>query len=304
MHIFDWRRALLQESDLTPTERLVALVLGSHMDGMGGSCFPSYDTLCKETGLSRGKMRDWLESIERKGWIEIESGGGRGNPNRYFANVPDDIAHDYRVRAETVSLGEETVSLGEENSLPGSTVGAIEEPEEPGVATTSRRTPSKRPSSQTPARRSRRPNHIWDVLVEHFGKPEASGASDLGRTASEVREVLEGVITDGDLGIDLDSDEALPFIRQQIGLRFAQMGEERYRTHRVLRRDWTRLGQLAGLVEAPRAWSAGVAPDGSAADPWQGETNPLGQLTECETCGEDLPNHHEDCPWHPRKQQA
>jgi hypothetical protein len=61
------RRAVLV-SDLTPTQRLVALVLLEHVDA-GGACWPSLATLSRESGLGKSAICDALAALEGAGWV-------------------------------------------------------------------------------------------------------------------------------------------------------------------------------------------------------------------------------------------
>lgn len=84
--LFTWRSAIV-DSDLSSTSKLVALVLSLHMSERGESCFPSYPTLAKETGLTRRTVIVHVENLVRSGWLEKTVGGGRRS-NVYRAVVP------------------------------------------------------------------------------------------------------------------------------------------------------------------------------------------------------------------------
>jgi DNA-binding MarR family transcriptional regulator len=81
--LIEWRTKVL-ESELGWTARLVALVLSTHMDRGGGSCFPSLTTLTRESGLSRRAVCYALDKIEQAGLVERVR-GGRGRPTHYRA---------------------------------------------------------------------------------------------------------------------------------------------------------------------------------------------------------------------------
>ncbi len=84
------RRIASENGPASPTTRLVLLVLASHMDLDGGSCFPSVRTLIGETGLSNRSVLDHLKLAADAGWIErLESGTGQGwKRHAYQAEVP------------------------------------------------------------------------------------------------------------------------------------------------------------------------------------------------------------------------
>jgi DNA-binding transcriptional MocR family regulator len=80
-----WRRAVLA-SDLTRGQKIVAMALAEHMNGEGGSCYPSVKTLASETGLSVRGVRKAIAELSRRKWISRKRGGSRpGHTSRYQA---------------------------------------------------------------------------------------------------------------------------------------------------------------------------------------------------------------------------
>jgi hypothetical protein len=57
------------------------------MNERGGSCFPSRETLARETGQGLRSVARHIRTLEEAGWLTIESGGGKAT-NRYRATVP------------------------------------------------------------------------------------------------------------------------------------------------------------------------------------------------------------------------
>lgn len=97
--LFTWRSAIASgESELEPSSRLVALVLSLHMNERGGSCFPSINTISKESGLDRKTVIRHLAALEERGWLEVRHGGSprgaRKESNRYSAVVPAWVGGD------------------------------------------------------------------------------------------------------------------------------------------------------------------------------------------------------------------
>jgi hypothetical protein len=80
----EWR-VLILATELPWTAKLVALVLSTHMDVNGASCFPSLTTIARESGLSRRAVVYALDKLEAAGCIERVR-GGRGKPTRYRAS--------------------------------------------------------------------------------------------------------------------------------------------------------------------------------------------------------------------------
>jgi hypothetical protein len=80
-------RGLIVESELPSPAKLVALVLSTHMDSNGGSCFPSLSTIAREAALGRSTVIRALADLERAQLIEKVKGGPTGS-NRYRATSP------------------------------------------------------------------------------------------------------------------------------------------------------------------------------------------------------------------------
>lgn len=72
-----------ERHELGVNAKCVALVLSTHMDVNGGSCFPSLTTLQGETSLGRTAVCAALDQLEQEGLIErVRS---RPKPTRYRA---------------------------------------------------------------------------------------------------------------------------------------------------------------------------------------------------------------------------
>lgn len=87
---FTWRGAVLKSS-LPSSARLVLHTLGCHMNDAGESCFPSIETLCSETGLSKPTVISCLKAAEDAGFIEVSKHGYAGKKwarNEYKATFP------------------------------------------------------------------------------------------------------------------------------------------------------------------------------------------------------------------------
>lgn len=89
---FSWERAIA-ESDLPATSRLVAFTLGLHFSKIGDSCWPSMDTVARESGLDRSTVVRHLAALRQAGWIAcVHRGGspegGQRTSNHYAATIP------------------------------------------------------------------------------------------------------------------------------------------------------------------------------------------------------------------------
>ncbi len=74
---------MILASELGASPRLVALVLSTHMNRNGGSCFPSLATLQRETRLKRQTIWRAVAELESAGLLEVDR--HRGRSNRYRA---------------------------------------------------------------------------------------------------------------------------------------------------------------------------------------------------------------------------
>jgi hypothetical protein len=89
--LFSWRHAIIQ-SDLPPTTRHLLLTLSVHMTDAGESCFPSTETLARETGLSKKAVIKHIRVARDSGWLRVGVAGlGRLSDNRQWKR------HEYMV---------------------------------------------------------------------------------------------------------------------------------------------------------------------------------------------------------------
>lgn len=124
-----WRKALTQ-SELPATARLVLLVLSTHMNEHGGSCYPSIETQCKKTGLSKPCVIKYLAAAERAGWLKSKRrglGNRRYNLKEYFARFPDGFVDQHEAGQVTgqdeqglPSYDRKTVNEGDHDGKPSS----------------------------------------------------------------------------------------------------------------------------------------------------------------------------------------
>jgi DNA-binding MarR family transcriptional regulator len=248
--VYDWR-SLICESDLAPTTRHVALTLSLHMSVRGDSCYPSIKTLAEETGLSMSTVREHLRSLEEKGWLACEVGGGRRS-NRYWATEPAGTRQaPHREPVGTPPAAGDEVS--------------IEDPIE------------EEPSPAAPS--SGKLNIVWDLLVEHFGEPATdSEKGDFGKTVKEVTKAIRDV----DI-FATDDPEHMRIVRHHVDLRVAAMGD--YASHRRLRNQWGELGAKAvSEIQIAGRWGPGNEPpnEPQKACPDCAERDPD---PECINCG-------------------
>lgn len=79
----------LKDARLTKSDKVVLLVLQSHM-GTNGYCWPKYDTIASESGLSRRTVIYSMKRLEFYGIVQKSRGTVKGtdkqSSNYYFIN--------------------------------------------------------------------------------------------------------------------------------------------------------------------------------------------------------------------------
>lgn len=111
--LFSWRHAIIQ-SDLPPTTRHLLLTLSVHMTDAGESCFPSTETLARETGLSKKAVIKHIRVARDAGWLRVGVAGlGRLSDNRQWKRHEYMVAFPIRERR---SEEEENPEGGEPSS--------------------------------------------------------------------------------------------------------------------------------------------------------------------------------------------
>lgn len=71
-----------EEGPTDPTEKLILLALADYSNDEG-RCYPSMIGLAAKASLSERGARKIVRRLEANGWLEIETGGGRGGKNLY-----------------------------------------------------------------------------------------------------------------------------------------------------------------------------------------------------------------------------
>ena len=71
-------------NNITPNDRLVWFILAHHRNSKTGRCFPSIETIMKETGLSRSSVKRSKDNLEELGVLQIIEGGGRFSNNYHL----------------------------------------------------------------------------------------------------------------------------------------------------------------------------------------------------------------------------
>lgn len=119
--LFTWRSAVCQ-SDLTATQRHVALTLSLYMNERGGSAFPGAKRLADDTSLHVSTIRRSLKELADLGWLELRQQGGvkgeRKRANEYVATRPDPTLDDVAPPAQDDGSQTTTGSTGRTTPRP------------------------------------------------------------------------------------------------------------------------------------------------------------------------------------------
>jgi hypothetical protein len=97
---FRWERAFLA-TDVTKTQRVVGLVLATHMNKTSGEAHPSLATIARLSGCKPMTVHHAVEAIEAAGFLVVKRRGrspGRSHVNTYVFEIPgydpDECTHE------------------------------------------------------------------------------------------------------------------------------------------------------------------------------------------------------------------
>lgn len=96
LKVWDWRNYILNHGPDKSAYRHVLLTLSCFMDENGASCYPTIDTLCRASSLSRTTVIKYLKKADSDGWINKKRQGKSGQGwkrNAYTAQIPEKISH-------------------------------------------------------------------------------------------------------------------------------------------------------------------------------------------------------------------
>jgi hypothetical protein len=109
-----WREALVRDSDLDSTARLVGFVISTHMQPDGSGAFPSTATIATEAGLgsSARTVIKAVRDLEQAGFLHVTRSKGR-HSHRYLAVLPT----VHQRQGSTLSLGADQPCLSPTSTL-------------------------------------------------------------------------------------------------------------------------------------------------------------------------------------------
>jgi hypothetical protein len=74
---WSWRNAILA-TKLQATTKHVLLVISTHMNDMGGGCYPSVKTIAELASLSERSVCTHIDIASEAGWLAVEKHGFNG----------------------------------------------------------------------------------------------------------------------------------------------------------------------------------------------------------------------------------
>ncbi|NRP48252.1 MULTISPECIES: helix-turn-helix domain-containing protein [unclassified Marinobacterium] len=92
-------------SNLSSRQKLIALILKSHMNNSTGLCNPSIKTLMAKGSMSKGTVKNCIDALMVAGFISKITGNGRGNSNSYTLNIIEsDVDNRNKHKGNTQNL--------------------------------------------------------------------------------------------------------------------------------------------------------------------------------------------------------
>lgn len=91
--------------NISPTEKLVLRAMADHADDDGTSCYPSVNTLTRETSLSRRTVQTTIRTLKDVGLLVAmgQSKGGRGRTPEYHLKVDEKLNSKSNLKGAVVA---------------------------------------------------------------------------------------------------------------------------------------------------------------------------------------------------------
>ena len=116
------------KQELPAMQKIVLVMLADH-NSKDGLCFPSYETLAEECGMSKRSVMNQVEKLEAAELLTVERAPNRSN--RYTLNA---------LGSERVALGSESLALGSERVAPEPVIKPITKPKDISFSSASEKT--------------------------------------------------------------------------------------------------------------------------------------------------------------------
>ena len=177
------------QQDLEPVDKLVLLALANRSNHETGVCFPGQQLLAQECSMSDRTVRRHLKRLEELGLIERRArmrGEGRGRTSdeyriAYFQ--PDNLSGRSRPTGQT-----ETTNRTNQDDQPDTVVQGTE------------REPEENRKSIAAAPRQRKPDLLWDAMVEVCGiNTTTLTKNERGRINEALKQLREVSATPDDI---------------------------------------------------------------------------------------------------------
>lgn len=179
---------VLHQSPLRGAEKVILLGIANHADAHGENAWPSVSTLARYANVSERSVQRSLKQMESDGHIRIrrQRGGTADTPNDRRPNLYTVVMNGVtRTSPRQVEMTLVDTSRDDVGVVHGVTQVSPEPSYEPSVKET---------------RRARRPNPLWDTIVDVCGyDAEALTKSEQGRVGKAVSELKQVGATPDDV---------------------------------------------------------------------------------------------------------
>lgn len=141
--MYAWRDAIWA-SDLTATEKLVALTYADHASSGTLRVWVSPERLRQRTSLKRTSTTGALRRLAEAGWLTVTTPGSTGVATRYALTIPDEVAATMPAPGTTSASAPPIVSPRDERVSAGDEIVSADDPDPLTY-------PSPHPTNQAPA---------------------------------------------------------------------------------------------------------------------------------------------------------
>jgi hypothetical protein len=125
--LYDWTfKQITRDPHLSPAEKVVGIVIASHINWKTSEAFPSTQTIAAEAGVSERKVIDAIRVLAAAGHLTVKAGkGGRKHPNHYRLALKNHADRDEETlnsvqgfeTGNTELFGKKTLNSVQENNL-------------------------------------------------------------------------------------------------------------------------------------------------------------------------------------------
>ena len=171
-----------QSENLSTSEKFVLLGIANHSKPDGTNSFPSLETLCKYTLLSKSSVQRAIKALVQKDYLEKESGGGRRS-NTYRLKMDRNV-----VQLRAVEHGHGDHPDGSQR-LPS----IVKETTQPSQALTIEPSYNR---NRTEIQPSKKRDEVWDAIMEAWWvNTKSLNSNERGRYNKAVKLLKESNAT-------------------------------------------------------------------------------------------------------------